>query len=63
MEATGAGHEPEPLAIFHVHPSLRCNLACAHCYSSSSPAAHDALPVEAIVTAIGDAAGLGCNVL
>ncbi|QXQ05217.1 radical SAM protein [Sphingosinicellaceae bacterium] len=62
-EATGAGHEQGPLAIFHVHPSLRCNLACAHCYSSSSPAARDALPVEAIVTAIDDAAGLGCNVL
>lgn len=51
-----------PPAIFHVHPSLRCNLSCGHCYSSSSPtgAGLDAVLVEQAIT---DAAGLGCNVL
>ncbi len=49
--------------IFHVHPSLRCNLACGHCYSSSSPRARDALPLDVLLAAIDDAAALGFGVL
>ncbi|WP_162520778.1 radical SAM protein [Pseudaquabacterium pictum] len=26
-----------PGRVVHLHPTLTCNLACAHCYSSSSP--------------------------
>jgi MoaA/NifB/PqqE/SkfB family radical SAM enzyme len=55
--------EGAPPPIFHVHPSLRCNLACAHCYSHSSPAARDSLPAELIEGAIADAAALGFGVL
>jgi pyruvate-formate lyase-activating enzyme len=36
-----------------------CNLACAHCYSQSSPAARDAVPVEILTALIDDAAELG----
>jgi len=32
--------------IVQVHPTLRCNLACKHCYSSSLPAYRDALNVS-----------------
>jgi Fe-coproporphyrin III synthase len=33
-------------AVVHLHPTLKCNLSCAHCYSSSSPTARGELPVE-----------------
>lgn len=36
-------------AIIHVHPSLRCNLTCAHCYSQSSPRLRNELDVEALL--------------
>jgi len=52
---------PAP-AIFHVHPSLRCNLSCGHCYSSSSPKGGGLEPAL-VAAAIADAAALGCNVL
>jgi MoaA/NifB/PqqE/SkfB family radical SAM enzyme len=29
-----------------IHPTLRCNLACAHCYSSSAPGSKDGLRAE-----------------
>ena len=46
--ATGAGLLPArdtpdtrsgflPARVVHLHPTLACNLACAHCYSSSAP--------------------------
>lgn len=35
--------------VVQVHPTLRCNLACAHCYSSSGPTAHGELEVQALV--------------
>jgi Fe-coproporphyrin III synthase len=34
--------------IVQIHPTLRCNLACAHCYSSSAPGGKDGLSVEAL---------------
>lgn len=35
-----------PGRTIHVHPTTRCNLACRHCYSSSSPQSFDAVPLE-----------------
>jgi Fe-coproporphyrin III synthase len=32
--------------IVQIHPTLRCNLACAHCYSSSAPGGKDGLSAE-----------------
>ncbi len=42
-----------------IHPSLRCNLHCKHCYSNSGPAASVSRPVAEIIAAIDDAAELG----
>lgn len=49
--------------ILQVHPTRLCNLACAHCYSGSSPDERLALRPEQIAAVIEDAAGLGFNVV
>lgn len=38
--------------IVHLHPSLFCNLACRHCYSSSGPKLRDYLPLAPILHAL-----------
>jgi MoaA/NifB/PqqE/SkfB family radical SAM enzyme len=38
-------------AVLHIHPTRMCNLACAHCYSTSGPAQRGHLPLDAILTA------------
>lgn len=35
--------------VVHIHPTLLCNLTCAHCYSSSSPAEAAGLDPDAIL--------------
>jgi Fe-coproporphyrin III synthase len=50
---------PTGSPVFQIHPSVRCNLACAHCYSSSSPWASRALDPAVVRDAIRDAAELG----
>jgi MoaA/NifB/PqqE/SkfB family radical SAM enzyme len=49
--------------IVQVHPTLRCNLKCAHCYSSSLPAYHDFIPVKALTRFLDFARGQGFNVV
>jgi Fe-coproporphyrin III synthase len=51
---TGFGHR-----VLQIHPTLRCNLKCTHCYSSSSPSNGDELDVETLKDAITDAQELG----
>jgi Fe-coproporphyrin III synthase len=34
------------LNVVHIHPTLRCNLACKHCYSSSAPHLKDGISVD-----------------
>ena len=41
-----------PARIVHVHPSRACNLACAHCYSSSSPAYRTSLDLGLLLGAL-----------
>lgn len=53
----------EGVGILQVHPTRVCNLACAHCYSSSSPSARETLPRGQIIGAIQDAAALGFTVV
>jgi MoaA/NifB/PqqE/SkfB family radical SAM enzyme len=48
--------------ILQVHPTLRCNLRCLHCYSSSGPEHRDGLDGELLRSLIRDAAGEGFNV-
>jgi len=49
--------------ILQVHPTRRCNLACSHCYSSSSPHERGSLSAETIAGAIDDASRLGFTVV
>ena len=51
----------DAVRIIQLHPSLRCNLACLHCYSSSSPEASTSLPVETIERFLAEAALEGFN--
>lgn len=45
--------------VIHLHPTLRCNLACAHCYSSSSPARSEDVNLTELSEALGLLAGAG----
>ena len=60
---TGRTPGPAGTAILQIHPSLRCNLACRHCYSSSGPAAAVELEPAVVEQAIVDAAALGYRVV
>jgi MoaA/NifB/PqqE/SkfB family radical SAM enzyme len=45
--------------VLQVHPSRRCNLACAHCYSSSGPNVREELDAGLLADCLRDAADLG----
>ena len=45
--------------VLHVHPSRRCNIACAHCYSSSGPNVREEFHLELLSNCLDDAVGLG----
>jgi Fe-coproporphyrin III synthase len=49
--------------ILQVHPTLRCNLRCLHCYSSSGPDRRVELPVELLGDAIATACREGYTVV
>ena len=48
--------------VVHIHPTLLCNLACAHCYSSSSPAEKAGLPYRLVLEATAGLRGYGYDV-
>jgi Fe-coproporphyrin III synthase len=50
---------PTATPVFQIHPSLRCNLSCRHCYSFSGPHASATLEVGDVQDALRDAATLG----
>jgi Fe-coproporphyrin III synthase len=54
---------PTGRAVFQIHPTRRCNLACKHCYSQSGPDVFETLAVDTVLTAVCDAAALGYQVL
>jgi Fe-coproporphyrin III synthase len=45
--------------VLQVHPTRRCNLACAHCYSSSGPDFAGELPIELLRPCLEHAAEMG----
>lgn len=49
--------------ILQVHPTLACNLRCAHCYSESGPQHHAQIPAGELERAVADARELGYDVL
>ena len=51
------------IRVLQVHPSLRCNLRCLHCYSESSPQEARALPLALLQETIADARAEGYNVV
>src|SRR3954453_6724713 len=57
---TGSGATPPTVQI---HPTLRCNFRCRHCYSSSSPDSRTELSYELVAGALDDARDLGYEVL
>ena len=52
-----------PQGVVHVHPTLRCNLACAHCYSTSSAQHTDQLASETFLPHLEALADDGYEVL
>ncbi len=63
MLVPGRASGPARRAILQIHPSLRCNLSCAHCYSASGPAARTELDAATVCEVISDAAALGYRVV
>lgn len=49
--------------VVQLHPTLRCNLQCLHCYSDSGPTASTALPIEVAAPAVREAAAAGYDML
>jgi MoaA/NifB/PqqE/SkfB family radical SAM enzyme len=45
--------------VLQVHPTRRCNIACAHCYTESGPRAREELPLELLSACLDDAYALG----
>lgn len=41
-----------PARVIHLHPTLGCNLACAHCYSESAPGIREALDADRLLGAL-----------
>jgi len=57
-----ADHFTSPTGIapvIQVHPTRRCNIACAHCYTSSGPTAREELPIELLTECLVGAHTLG----
>ena len=64
-EAVGREGTPPPdrYRTIQIHPPLRCNLACLHCYSSSAPHHRDALSLEALKPFLVNAYEEGFNAI
>ena len=45
--------------MLQVHPTRRCNIACAHCYTSSGPTAREVLPLGLLSECLVEAYELG----
>lgn len=48
--------------IVQIHPTLRCNLRCLHCYSESGPDTREANSAETIISALDSCRRLGFDV-
>lgn len=49
--------------MLQIHPTLRCNLRCLHCYSSSGPDRREELSPELLKDALSDACDEGYRVV
>ncbi|WP_170174887.1 radical SAM protein [Undibacterium parvum] len=56
----GSCNSPTGVApVLQVHPTRLCNLACAHCYTSSGPGLRQQLDISMLRACLRDAAQLG----
>jgi len=55
------GPTGDAINVVQIHPTLRCNLRCQHCYSTSGPELDGALPVEALERLLPAVAAEGFN--
>jgi Fe-coproporphyrin III synthase len=55
------GPTGDAVNVIQIHPTLRCNLRCQHCYSSSSPEASAELPVELLEEFLSEVGEEGFN--
>lgn len=55
------GPTGELVNVIQIHPTRRCNLRCAHCYSTSGPEQHGELAVARLEELLEDAADEGYN--
>lgn len=63
LSVPGRAAGPARNGILQIHPSLRCNLSCAHCYSVSGPTVHTELDGATVCNVISDAAAMGYQVI
>lgn len=54
--------DPGNLRVIQIHPSLRCNLACKHCYSSSGPSFKDFTELDDLIYFLKYARSYGFDV-
>src|ERR1039458_8998466 len=54
---------PTGQRILQIHPTLRCNLQCEHCYSRSGPWSREELDLDVVNNVVSDAARMGYGVL
>lgn len=64
-EAVGHEGTPQPdrYRTIQIHPTLQCNLACLHCYSSSAPHHRDVLSLDSLKTFLLSAYEEGFNAI
>ena len=55
------GPTGQDVHIIQIHPTLRCNLRCLHCYSTSSPEQATTLSLDTLCQALSDARAEGYN--
>jgi Fe-coproporphyrin III synthase len=64
LQQRGVAERPARRApILQLHPTLRCNLRCRHCYSVSGPERGEELDLALLVRAMADARALGFEVV
>lgn len=49
--------------IIHLHPTLKCNLKCKHCYSSSAPSFSDSIKLDHAKIFLEQAYDIGFNTI
>ncbi len=55
------GPTGEAVNVIQIHPTLRCNLRCKHCYSVSGPEHVDEIPVEELEALLPELVDEGFN--